>query len=74
MKDALEGWEEWRDTRHDKYQRILGKAEQMAILLARAERELQNVLKDINADRIPHDGDDFHELLGDIRATLESIS
>jgi hypothetical protein len=71
MKDATEGWQDMRD---DKYRRLISKAEQMALLLARAERELHSVLADINADRIPHDGDDFHELLGDIRATLESIS
>ena len=40
-------------------------------LLIRCRRELQSVLADINADQIPHDGDDFHELLRDLDAALK---
>lgn len=39
-------------------------------LLIRARKELRSVLADINAEQIPHDGDDFHELLRDLDAAL----
>ncbi len=35
-------------------------------MLIRARRELLSILADINAEQIPHDGDDFHELLRDL--------
>lgn len=39
-------------------------------LLGRCNTELLSILADINADQIPHDGDDFHELLRDLGAAL----
>jgi len=39
-------------------------------LLIRCRRELRSVLADINAEQIPHDGDDFHELLRDLDEAL----
>lgn len=39
-------------------------------LLIRCRRELQSVLADINAEQVPHDGDDFHELLRDLNEAL----
>jgi hypothetical protein len=71
MKDALEGWQ---DARADKARRLVEEAQRMYFLLVRAERELLGVLNNINEDRIPHDGDDFHELLRDIREVIESAS
>ena len=40
-------------------------------LLMRCRSELRSILADINADRIPHDGDDFHEMLRDLDAALD---
>jgi hypothetical protein len=71
MKDAPEGWQ---DARADKARRLVEEAQRMYFLLVRAERELLGVLNNINEDRIPHDGDDFHELLRDIREVIESAS
>jgi hypothetical protein len=39
-------------------------------LLGRVYRELLDVLKSINQDEIHHDGDDFHELLSDVKEAL----
>ena len=39
-------------------------------LLGRVYRELLDVLKSINQDEIHHDGDDFHELLRDVKEAL----
>jgi hypothetical protein len=40
-------------------------------LLGRCRSELQSIMVDINDDRVPFDGDDFHELLRDIDDALE---
>ena len=71
MKDALDGWQ---DARADKARRIVEPTQRMLLVLKRAERELLGVLNNINDDRVPHDGDDFHELLRDIREVIESAS
>lgn len=41
-------------------------------LVTRSRSELRSVLADINADQIPHDGDDFHELLRDLDSALRT--
>ncbi len=40
-------------------------------LLIRCRSELQSVLADINAEQVPYDGDDFHELLRDLNEAIQ---
>jgi hypothetical protein len=39
-------------------------------LLKRCYAEFNSILEDINNDKIPFDGDDFHEILRDLREAL----
>lgn len=49
---------------------LLAQVADMDRLLIRCRRELQSVLADINAEQVPFDGDDFHELLRDLDTAL----
>ena len=40
-------------------------------LLVRCRSELRSILADINAEQIPHDGDDFHKLLRDLDDVID---
>lgn len=50
---------------------LVARAAELDRLLIRCRRELHSVLAAINAEQVPHDGDDFHELLRDLDSTLE---
>ena len=46
----------------------------LAHALRACEREMKNILADINAEVMPHDGDDFHEALLSAKTALSALN
>jgi hypothetical protein len=55
------------------YEELLEQREKLAYALFMCRRELIDVLDDINKERVPHDGDDFHEALRISKEALAAV-
>jgi hypothetical protein len=55
------------------YEELLEQRKKLTYALVMCRRELVDVLDDINKERIPHDGDDFHEALRISKEALAAV-
>jgi hypothetical protein len=55
------------------YEELLEQRKKLTYALVMCRRELVDVLDDINKERVPHDGDDFHEALRISKEALAAV-
>lgn len=55
------------------YEELQEQRKKLTYALVMCRRELVDVLDDINKERVPHDGDDFHEALRISKETLAAV-
>jgi hypothetical protein len=56
-----------------KYAEAIEQRKKLTYALVMCRRELVDVLDDINKERVPHDGDDFHEALRISKEALAAV-
>jgi hypothetical protein len=81
--EAIATWKKTREERdtaqqalfssEEDYEKAIEQRDRLAYALFMCRKELVDVLDDINKERVPHDGDDFHEALRISKEALAAV-